>query len=596
MGYDNGIEKASPFIVEESPQVIGNEEEKAIEVVEEEPEKKEAGTQSEELAKIAMGQCQLFHTPDHQTFAVIKSEGHQETWATKSGYFDLWLRIQAYKAMHKIPSAQMIKDAKGLIEGEALINSPVQTVHIRFAQHEEDIYMDLANPFWQQVKVTKNGFDVIPAEISPVRFLRTQAMLELPCPIPLDESLTALWGFLNLEHEGDQALILSWLLGATRPNGPFPILMLQGEQGTAKSTTAKLLCSLLDPSSLESRALPKSERDLAISATRAWNLNFDNVSHLEGWLSDAFCRVSTGGGLSTRSLYTNSDETIFSLKRPLILNGISDIATRHDLADRCVIVNLPPIPEEKRRALREMWESWLKARPKILGALLIAVSTALRNIGQVKLEKSPRMADFAEWVTAAEPSLPWEKGNFLTQYALNREYLVEVGLESDEVGSAILDFMRRRKEWSGTPSDLLKELNGIVSKSIQRRKYWPKRPNTLSSRIARVAPVLRKKGIEVERSKSGKRNITITKTGKKTVPTDLIVQVGKTTRKSDVRTNIDDVKVLPAPYVSPCPNDFPIMRIMDDQGDVGGQKESSTESNDSAEPKAMETGREEGEL
>jgi hypothetical protein len=205
------------------------------------------------------------------------------------------------------------------------------------------------------------------------------------------------------------------------------------------------------------------------------------------------------------------------------------------------------------------------------------------------------MADFAEWVTAAEPSLPWEKGNFLTQYALNREYLVDVGLESDEVGSAILDFMRRRKEWSGTPSDLLKELNGIVSKGIQRRKYWPKRPNTLSNRLIQVSPALRKKGIEVERSKSGKRNITITKVAK---TTDLIVptvQEHNVLRESGGRIATGKEYHMADSHVSHRSHPL-VPRRADDQGDAVDQKPESLKSNASAEPKAMKAGREQGEL
>ncbi|MFH1125247.1 MAG: hypothetical protein V1758_16445 [Pseudomonadota bacterium] len=192
-----------------------------------------------------------------------------------------------------------------------------------------------------------------------------------------------------LEREGDLVLIISSLIGAMRPDGPFPILMLQGGQGTAKCTTARLLCSLIDPSALESRGLPKSERDLALTATKAWVINFDNLSHLEGCLSDSLCGVATGGGLATRTLYTNDSETIFRLKRPLIMNGISDIATRHDLADRSLIVNLPVIPEEKRRSERGLRESWRKGRPQVLAALCYAVSNGIRDIGQVKLERSP---------------------------------------------------------------------------------------------------------------------------------------------------------------------------------------------------------------
>jgi len=558
----------------------------------EEPETKEDGTQSEELANAAMGHCRFFHTPNHVAFVVIDKEGHQETWPIRSRDFDLWLRIQAYKNEGKIPSAQIIRDTLRVLEGEALINWPLQTVHIRLAQHEGDIYLDLANLSWEQIRITKDRYKVVPAKDSPVRFMRTDAMLALPYPEP-GEPLGALRHFLNIEHEGDLVLIVSWLIGAMREEGPFPILMLQGEQGTAKSFTSKLLRSLIDPFALDSRGLPKSERDLAITATKAWVLSFDNLSHLEGWLSDALCRVATGGGLATRTLYTDSSETIFRFKRPLIMNGISDIATRHDLADRSLIINLPVIPEERRKSERQIWESWLKVRPQILGALCGAVSAGIQNIGQVKLERFPRMADFAEWVVAAEPNLPWEEGRFLKEYALNREYLVEVGLESDEVGSAMLQLMQRRNTWSGTPTELLRQLNRIVSKNIQRRNYWPKRPNTLSSRLVRVAPVLRKKGIEIDRSKSGVRNITITRIVKRTVLIDRTVQQPETIGKSPGR--VKDAVAFPVPYV-PSATMTPEPVRMGDLGDADDQKEASRESNDAAEERALKAAWERGEL
>ena len=594
MKPNNKAEQEGFLLMQENQEAITGEEEKTTELVEkEEPENKESRKQSEQMADAAMEQCRLFHTPDHQAFAVIEKDGHQETWAIRSRTFDLWLRVEAYKATGKIPSAQAVRDAMRLIEGQALINSPVQQVHVRLAKYEEDIYLDLADPFWEQIRVTKDEIQLVPARESPVRFMRTQAMLPLPYPAPGD-GLSTLREFLNVESDGDLVLIISWLIGAMRPDGPFPILMLQGEQGTAKSTTARLLSSLIDPSELGSRSLPKSERDLAITATKAWVLSFDNLSHLEGWLSDAFCRVATGGGLATRTLYTDDSETIFRLKRPLIMNGISDIATRHDLADRSIIVNLPVIPEERRRSEREIRESWERVWPQMLAALCKAVSTGLQNIGHVKLERSPRMADFAEWVTAVEPSLPWEEGRFLKEYTMNREYLVEVGLESDEVGSTVLEFMKGRKEWTGTPTDLLKELNGIIPKGTQRRKFWPKRPNTLSNRLLQVAPVLRKKGIEIERSKSGKRNITITKVSKTTDSTDLTVQSADTMEKFGGRTR-DDVRTMAIPHL-PRRSDPPIPRWADDRDDAVDRKQSSPESNDPTDPKASEAGWEKGEL
>src|SRR5215208_8066384 len=123
----------------------------------------------------------------------------------------------------------------------------------------------------------------------------------------------------------------------------------------AKSTTVRVLRALVDPAVEPLRALPKNERDLAIAAGNAWVLAFDNLSGIRDQLSDALCRLATGGGFATRILYTDDEEIIFSAKRPIILNGIDDIATRGDLQERSLLVSLPSIPEERRVEEAAFW-------------------------------------------------------------------------------------------------------------------------------------------------------------------------------------------------------------------------------------------------
>jgi len=183
----------------------------------------------------------------------------------------------------------------------------------------------------------------------------------------------------------------------------------------------RVLVSLVDPAVVPLRAPPREERDLAVAASGSWCLAFDNLSYLPGWLSDALCRLSTGGGFGTRTLYTDDQETLFDFKRPVILNGINQVGLRGDLQERSLIVQLPPIFSAGRRREREFWAHFEATRPQILGALFDAVSGALRSVDNVSLEESPRMADFAAWVTAAEGALGWETGAFMAAYAENRE-------------------------------------------------------------------------------------------------------------------------------------------------------------------------------
>jgi DNA polymerase I len=219
---------------------------------------------------------------------------------------------------------------------------------------------------------------------------------------------------------------------------------------------------------------------------------------LPPWLSDALCRLSTGGGFSTRTLYANDEETLFDATRPVILNGITDVATRADLLDRAILLTLPAIPEQERRPEAELWEAFEEVLPDILSGLFGAVSVALREVQNVELASLPRLADFAKWGTAAEEGLGMEPGAFMEAYAGGRREVNQLALEADPVAGAVVKLMEGRNEWIGTASELLKELVKRVDEDVRRYRTWPKQPQHLSRQLKRLAPVLRTEGIEVE--------------------------------------------------------------------------------------------------
>jgi hypothetical protein len=223
---------------------------------------------------------------------------------------------------------------------------------------------------------------------------------------------------------------------------------------------------------------------------------FDNLSGLPVWLSDALCRLATGGGFGARQLYTDQEEVLFSAVRPTMLNGIADVASRPDLLDRSLIVELPVIPESKRRTEREIWAEFGAEHPKMLGALLDAVSCAMGALPGVRLERLPRMAEFAEWATAAERGLGLREGAFMQAYGEAWSDAVGQALEGDPVAEAVLAFMADRSQWLGTASDLLSRIAPKASEDVRRTKAWPKTPHHLSNRLKRLAPPLRSVGLE----------------------------------------------------------------------------------------------------
>jgi len=135
---------------------------------------------------------------------------------------------------------------------------------------------------------------------------------------------------------------------------------------------------LIDPNHSPLKAEPGSERDLAIAASNVWMPVWDNMSHMKPWMSDSMCRLSTGGGFSTRALYTDADEKTFQLMRPAILTAIGDVAVKGDLLDRMIILRLPRLTNN-RVAEDELWSEFNIFRPFILGALLDAVSMAIQE-------------------------------------------------------------------------------------------------------------------------------------------------------------------------------------------------------------------------
>lgn len=460
-------------------------------------------TQAETLMGYG-GEGELFHAPDGTAFATVEVDGHRETWPLKSRRYRQWLLRRFYVERGRAPSAQAMTDALNTLEARAIFDGPEAIVHTRVARHgDRVVYVDLCNARWEGVEITLSGWRVVSSDAVSVKFVRKDNAAPLPHP---EEGGTVgdLRPLLNVRAEDDFRLLVAWMVGTFNPDGPYPVLALQGEQGSAKSTTVRVLRSVTDPAVEPLRAPPRDERDLAIAAGGNWTPALDNLSGVRPWLSDALCRLATGGGFATRELYSDDREVVFSQKRPVILNGIDSLAAAGDLRDRSLVIELPPIPPAERRTEREFSRELEGARPAVLGALLDAVSAALRNMGHAVLVERPRMADFAEWVVAAEEALGWATGAFMEAYAGNRGAATGSALDEDPVATAVRELVARRGEWSGTSTELLAELCEMVDESTKRSKSWPAAPNVLSNAQKRMAPALREVGIEYGERSEGR--------------------------------------------------------------------------------------------
>ena len=458
--------------------------ERADEAIEAKGKGKDKESQATVLVGLALGAgADLFRTPEGHAFATLPIDGRRETWPLRTKTARRWLSRLYYEAEESAPGSQSIQDALGVLEGKALFDGAEHPVHLRTADHEDVLYLDLADPEWRAVEISADGWRVVADP--PVRFRRARGMLPLPTPVE-GGSLEQLRPFLNYGSEDDFRLMIAWLVMALRPAGPYPVLALHGEQGSGKSTGAEVLRMIIDPNEALLRPPPRDERDLVIAGSNGRVVALENLSQISQWVSDALCRISTGSGFGTRELYSDSDEALFRVQLPIVLNGIAEVVTSGDLADRSITLMLPEIEEYASEA--DLWEAFDLAQPRLLGALLDVVSGAMRREPEVKLEQLPRMADFARWTAAAAPALSWDADGLLAAYARNRAEANETTLAA----SPLVAPLRELDQFEGTATDLLAALIEKVGDGVARSKEWPKSASALSNALRRLAPSLRR--------------------------------------------------------------------------------------------------------
>jgi hypothetical protein len=452
------------------------------------------------LINLALSSIHLVIAPDETAWAVIDQAGHQEVHQLGSVGFKQWLLRRQFKETGRPPSAEALSHAVLTLEAEARANGERAIIHLRRAEHNGGLYLDLCDVNSRAVEIDAEGWRVV--DRPPVYFRRQRGMLPLPRPEG-GRDIGQLRAFLNLGSEEDFILIVAWLLAALRPVGPYPVLVLAGLPGSAKSKAARLLRSLVDPNHAALRSAPRDEDDLWIAAANSGMLVLDNLSGIPVSLSDALCRIATGGGYSTRQPHSDHEELLIDVARPVLLTTIGHVITQDDLADRALTIELPAIADTDRRDEVALRKAFALARPRIFGALLDALVHGLRHRPSTSPPSLPRLADFALWATACEGAFA-RQGTVLAALRSNREDAPDSVVDGDAVLTALSHLIDAHDGyWIGRADELLSALNACVPESATRTRAWPANPQTLSNHLTRAQALLRRRGIAVRKGKSG---------------------------------------------------------------------------------------------
>jgi hypothetical protein len=444
---------------------------------------------AEQLVRLAMRHYRFGRTDRDEPFAV--EIGGPNVALPLRGHSDA-LRARLAKLYHdragRPCGSSTLGDALSVLVGTAL-NAEPEPVHLRLASHDDGVVIDLGDPRGRAVIVRPGGWEVV--ERSPVSFRRSALTGTLPIP-ERGGTLNELRELLNVSDES-WPQIVGWLVAALVPDIPHPILLLSGLQGAGKSCAARLLTTLVDPSPAPLRSEPKDLEQFSVMTGGSWVTCFDNLCSIPAWLSDCLCRVTSGDGLAKRKLYTDSEVSVLAHRRVVLLTSIDPGAIRGDLADRLLLIELENIDDSARRPEREIDATFEARRPRLFGALLDVLAAALSQLPHVRLERLPRMADFAR-VLAACDAAGVTRGA-LDRYLGQRGRVMEEVVETDPFATAIIELVRKRGTWRGTATQLLRAVDPI-DPAWRPPDCWPK-PNTVSGKLKRLTPALQAKGVTV---------------------------------------------------------------------------------------------------
>jgi len=452
----------------------------------------EANSLTAELVSIAQkSQMLLFNDGDDNAYATLPHLGGSVAVRLSSAAFGHWLRRLAYTTLKRPVSSGPLREAVATLEAEALFGPSTFPVHTRVAGDEQKIAVDLGLMDGRFVQIDRDGWQI--EQPASRKFVRGAGFGSLPVP-QVGGDLTRLRRFLGLD-EHNYRLLIAFLLNALKPQGPYFIFLVEGEQGSGKSFVCEVIKRIIDPNRALRLRLPDKPQDLMIQAKEYRLLNFDNASGMSAEMSDALCSLATGGGLAVRKLYSDGELFVMNYSRPFVINGIGGYANRPDLMERAIPIKLPPMPEGGRKTEAELLAEFDQMLPGLLGALYNAVSHALRVYDTTEPPRHLRMADAARWIKAAEEGVGEQPGSMIDAIAIAQNEFVVERINDDPLVVALRKIIGPMP-FEGYVGDLFGKILELDDAKYQRS--LPKSPSYLSNQLRRLRPAMVKAGIRVD--------------------------------------------------------------------------------------------------
>ncbi len=478
----------------------------------------EEGTQAAIVLALARDTYTFVRSADVRCYALPKSQAPGGIAIPFGRRLEGKLLQLYHGAKEAIPQIGAVRSVTALLEAELADAEPVP-VHIRAAWHDGQVILDLGWRTPHCIVAGPGGWQL--ADMPPVIFRRSGTCLPMPEPVRGNRAEARILRDLLNCDEITYRLLAGWVIAAWIERIPHPVLSLSGEQGSAKSMCAQILCQIVSPDSTPIRAAVKDPVEWAVCAYASYAFVLDNVSSIEQWLADALCKASTGDGLLKRTLYSNDEVTSLKFRRVVVLTSLDLGGAPGDLTERLLPAELDRIRPENRRTEYSVigqegqpgvLDAFHSGHPAIFGMMLDLLCDVLARLPEVSADNLPRMADFAVVLRALDAATGWQTADDYDRLTGNATAAL---VENSPFAVEIRKMMDGMPKWEGTSTELLDGLQGqVIASSHTLPRGWPGSPAAAGKILTKLAPSLRRVGIEVakDHERDGRR-VRIEKVG-----------------------------------------------------------------------------------
>lgn len=411
--------------------------------------------------------------------------------------FEELIRYRLYTENKISLGSEILKTVISTMAAKARFESEKINIFRRCGHYKGKFYYYIGDG--QYVKITSKKYELV--DTVPIYFLQSNTMRVQD--VPKKKKGIDLWKlkkYFNTKNEGDFILLLITIISYFIEEIPHFITCIMGNQGSAKSTTCRLIKELVDPSIAPILNLPKSIDELILQLANEHVIVYDNLCSIKQEFCNVFCQVSTGATALRRKLFTDNQLLSYSLKKCLVLNGINYVSMQSDLLDRALVITLKPISSKKRKTEKEIFDEFKEEKPYYLNCIFEVLAKAKKIYKTLEIEELPRMADSCKWGAAIAEALDVGVDRYLELYLKNYQQINQEILLGNPTACAIIRLMEENHKWEGSVGELYDELCSIADEHNinQNDRLWAKSDSALSRRLNQLKINLSNIGIEFD--------------------------------------------------------------------------------------------------